>query len=86
MFSPTKTMCVHFCQLQKLLLDPELYLDGTQIPIIGETKFLGLFDSKLSFIPHKLQLASEVPSRARESSAPASLKDQSCHLPYSTIT
>ena len=34
----------------------------------------------------KLQLASDVPSRARESSAPASLKDQSCRLPYSTIT
>ena len=34
----------------------------------------------------KLKLASEVPSRARESSAPASLKDQSCHLPCSTIT
>ena len=52
-FSPTKTMCVHFCQLQKLHLDPELYLNGTQIPTIGEAKFLGLlFDSKLSFIPH----------------------------------
>ena len=34
----------------------------------------------------KLQLASEVLSRARESSAPASLKAQSCHLPCSTIT
>ena len=53
MFSPTKTMCVHFCQLRKQHLDPELYLNGTQIPIIGEAKFLGmLFDSKLSFIPH----------------------------------
>ena len=47
-FSPTKTMCVHFCQLRKQHLDPELYLNGTQIPIIGEAKFLGLlFDSKL---------------------------------------
>ena len=52
-FSPTKTMCVHFCQLRKLHLDPELYLNGTQIPIIGETKFLGLlFDSKLSHSTH----------------------------------
>ena len=52
-FSPTKTMCVHFCQLRKHHLDPQLYLNGTQIPTIGETKFLGLmFDSKLSFIPH----------------------------------
>ena len=46
-FSPTKTMCGHFCQLRKL------YLNGTQIPTIGEAKFIGLiFDSKLSFIPH----------------------------------
>ena len=58
-FSPTKTMCVHFCQLRKLHLDPELYLNGTQIPIIGEAKFLGLlFDSKLSFIPHITSLKS----------------------------
>ena len=34
----------------------------------------------------KLQIALEVPSRSRELSAPASLKDQSCHRPYSTIT
>ena len=53
-FSPTKTMCIHFCQLRKLHLDPKLYLNDTQIPIIVEAKFLGLlFDSKLSFIPLK---------------------------------
>ena len=34
----------------------------------------------------KLQLASEVSSRVRESSAPASLKDPSCHIDCSTIT
>ena len=48
-FSPTKIMCVHFCQLRSHHLDPQLYLNGTQIPIIGETKFIGLI---LSFIPH----------------------------------
>ena len=47
------TLCVHFCQLRKLHLDPELYLNGTQILIIGEAKFIALLlDSKLSFIPH----------------------------------
>ena len=52
-FSPTKTMCVHFCQLRKHHLDPQLYLNGTHISTIGEAKFLGLiFDSKLSFIPY----------------------------------
>ena len=40
-------------QLRKHNLDPQLYLNRTQIPTIGEAKFLGLiFDSKLSFIPH----------------------------------
>ena len=41
-FSPTKTMCVHVCKLRKLNFDPELYLNGTQIPTIGEAKFIGL--------------------------------------------
>ena len=58
-FSPTRTMCVHFCQLRKHHLDTQLYLNGTQIPTIGEAKFLGLiFDSKLSFIPHITSLKS----------------------------
>ena len=43
-----KTMCAHFCQLRKQHLDPQLYRNGTQIPSIGEAKFIGLiFDSKL---------------------------------------
>ena len=51
-------MC-SFCQLRKHHLDPQLYLNGTQIPTIGEAKFLGLiFDSKLSFIPHITSLKS----------------------------
>ena len=52
-------LCVSiFCQLRKQHLDPELYLNGTQIPIIGEAKFFCLFDSKLSFIPHITSLKS----------------------------
>ena len=52
-------MCVHFCQLRKQHLDPQLYLNGRQIPIIGKAIFLGLlFDSKLSFIPHIISLKS----------------------------
>ena len=59
-FSPTKAMCVHFCQLRIQHLDPELYLNGTYIPITGEAKFLGLlFDSKLPFIPHITSLKSK---------------------------
>ena len=44
---------MHFCQSRKLHLDPELTLDGIQIEVVPEFKFLGLlFDSILSFIPH----------------------------------
>ena len=42
-FSPTKTMRVHFCQLRKHHLDPQLYLNGTQISTIGELNFSVLY-------------------------------------------
>ena len=46
-----KTMCVHFCKLREQHLDRQLYLNGTQISTIGETKFLCLiFYSKLSLL------------------------------------
>ena len=52
-FSKTKTNCTHFCNLRNCHRDPDLYLDGTRIPVKDESKFLGLiFDKKLSFIPH----------------------------------
>ena len=59
-FSKTKTKCMHFCQSRKLHLDSELTLDGVQIEVVPEFKFLGLlFDSKLSFIPHINYLSSK---------------------------
>ena len=52
-FSKRKTQCVHFCQLRKQHDDPVLHLYGSPIPVVEESKFLGiLFDRKLSFIPH----------------------------------
>ena len=52
-FSKPKTQCVHFCQLRKLHDNPQLYLYGSFIPVVDEAKFLGgIFDRKLSFIPH----------------------------------
>ena len=52
-FSTSKTKCVHFCKLRKCFDDPVLRLNGCQIPVVEEAKFLGLiFDRKLSFIPH----------------------------------
>ena len=52
-FSKTKTQCMHFCQLRGLHNDPVLKLDGVDIPVVDQYKFLGIiFDRKLSFIPH----------------------------------
>ena len=52
-FSKSKTQCVHFCQLRKQHDDPVLHLYGSPIPVVEESKFLGiLFDRKLKFIPH----------------------------------
>jgi len=52
-FSESKTVCVHFCHRHSVHSDPELILDGKCIPVVEETKFLGLiFDKKLTFVPH----------------------------------
>ena len=52
-FSKSKTQCVHFCQQRKIHNVPALYIYGSQIPVVDESKFLGvIFDRKLSFIPH----------------------------------
>ena len=50
-FSPSKTVCIHFCKLCKPHPEPTLLLNGTPVPVVEETKFLGvIFDRKLSFI------------------------------------
>ena len=52
-FSKTKTVCMHICQKRGLHLDPQLFLDQCPIPVVEETKFLGvIFDRRLSFVPH----------------------------------
>jgi len=56
-FSPSKTVCIHFCKLRKHHPEPTLLLNGTPVPVVEETKFLGIvFDRKLSFIPHTKHL------------------------------
>ena len=52
-FPKIKTLCMHICQKRGLHLDPQLFLDKSPIPVVEETKSLGvIFDRKLSFIPH----------------------------------
>ena len=50
-FSKSKTVCMHFCQLRKAHDDPVLTLYGVPIPVVEETKFLGvIFDKKKTYI------------------------------------
>ena len=52
-FPKTKTVYMHICQKRGLHLDPQLFLNKSPIPVVEETKFLGvIFDRKLSFVPH----------------------------------
>jgi len=52
-FTSSKTVCMHFCRLRSAHPNPELTLNGTLIPVVEQTKFLGvIFDNKLTFLPH----------------------------------
>ena len=52
-FSRTKTVCMHFCTRRDVHCDPNLTLNGDHIPVVPQTKFLGLIlDSKLNFKAH----------------------------------
>ena len=49
--SKSKTVCMHFCQLRKAHDDPVLTLDGTPIPVVEETNFLGvIFYTKKTYV------------------------------------
>ena len=52
-FSESKSQCVYFCKLHKQHDDPVLHLYELLIPVVEESKFIGIiFERKLSFIPH----------------------------------
>ena len=42
-FSPSKTVCINFCKLRKPIQNP---LNGTPVPVVEETKFLGVVTHK----------------------------------------
>ena len=42
-FSPTKTLCVHFCNKKCIQSKPNLKLYGQQLPVEEQVKFIGLF-------------------------------------------
>lgn len=52
-FSKSKSVCMHFCHKRIPHPDPELKIYDGLIPVVEETKFLGLiFDRKLTFKAH----------------------------------
>ena len=53
MFSPVKSVCVHFHRRRGLFLEPQFSLGGELIPVRTEVRYLGLiFDSRLTWLPH----------------------------------
>ena len=69
-FSPSKTVCIHFCKLRKPHPQLTLLLNGTPVPVVEETKFLRvIFDRKLSFIPHIKHLKDKCTKAAASPSA-----------------
>lgn len=52
-FSVTKTKIVHFCRKTNCTVDPVLFLDGNEIEVVDNHKFLGMnFDRKLNWNRH----------------------------------
>ena len=52
-FSKSKTVCMHFSNQHSMHAEPDLKLYGASIPVVTETKFLGVvFDRKLTFAAH----------------------------------
>ena len=48
--SKTKTRCIYFYQLKIMRNNPTLKLDGSEIPVVDQYKFLGIiFDKKTIF-------------------------------------
>jgi len=52
-FFSSKTVCMHFCRLRNAHPNQEPTLNGTLIPVVEQTNFLGfIFDNKVTFLPH----------------------------------
>ena len=52
-FSTSKTECIHFHRKRSQVLAPTLILNGQNMKVSRQVKFLGvIFDDKLSFLPH----------------------------------
>ena len=53
-FSKTKTQCEYFCQLRKQHDDPVLHLYGSPIPVVEESKFLGMIFEKKNLLSYPI--------------------------------
>ena len=56
-FPKQKLSACIFVDLKIMHNNPTLYVDGSEIPVVDQYKFLWvIFDKKLSFIPHSQYL------------------------------
>ncbi|KAG8186059.1 hypothetical protein JTE90_007445 [Oedothorax gibbosus] len=65
--SNQKTFCMHFFRKRGLHPDPEITLNGVALPVRTEAKFLGIFDRKLTFLPHIQHLRQKCKGRRHAS-------------------
>ncbi|GFX38224.1 uncharacterized protein TNCV_3838231 [Trichonephila clavipes] len=55
--SASKSCCVHFCCKRGVHPDPEIRIPYVNIPVVPDVRFFGvIFDRRLTFLPHILQL------------------------------
>jgi hypothetical protein len=60
--SKSETVCMHLCNKCTTHPEPSLRHCNTEIPVVNETKFLGIiFNSKLTFKPHIANLRKKCP-------------------------
>ncbi|KAK3889037.1 hypothetical protein Pcinc_006913 [Petrolisthes cinctipes] len=53
LFSPSKTVAMHFCRIRGIHPDPDLFMYCHRIRCVEETRFLSLlFDKRLTWVPH----------------------------------
>ena len=85
-FFETKTVCMHFCRLRKVHPDPVLLLNGMQVPVVEQAKFLGLiFDRKLTFVPHLRYLRQKCMKALNLLRVVAPYHKPACRLPVNYI-
>ena len=77
--SKTKSQYVNFCQLRKTHNNPTLNLDGSEIPVVDQYKFLGvIFDKKKTLFHSKREMSQNI--KTPSCNTPQRLRYRPAHL------